>query len=239
MCEMVLSYDRAVANTERISDLFDAIWDGDVARVRALIGREPADVNARMDDMTPLMQAVMLEDRSPECVECLLRAGADPHARTDEGYTAMHCAVDVDGEQSVETARRILGLLAEAGADLEAEQHWGWTPLMRAVLEGSLADVVPLIELGADPNRTYPAHSMPEFLRGWTLLEVPYATPDGPSYLRALLAGGADPHRRNASGLTAREAGEAKLASPEEDMEDEFLAGVRACVELLREAEAD
>ena len=54
---------------------------------------------------------------------------------------------------------RIVTLLVEAGADVEAESNLGWTPLMLAAWEGKVKVVNRLLRAGADPeHRTEMEH---------------------------------------------------------------------------------
>ena len=221
--------------------LVDAIEEGEAERVRTLLTAHPDLVNQPLGEgMMPLHAAVRSGARSVELLEVLLAAGADV-AATSDGWTAMHWGVDCDAPYAGdgEAPEPVLTRLVEAGADLEARAPCGSTPLMRAVVSGSVTEVEALLGLGADPDRTFTEDALPEFLAGETLLEVPYCLPRQyqVAMLAALLAAGADPRRRNEAGLTAREAGERTLAEPEEDMDAAFLAGVRECVEVLREAE--
>jgi len=131
--------------------LFEAVR-GDLEMTQLLVERG-ADVNARDDSgMTVLMVAVSVIERFPEIVQFLITSGANVNARSLEGYTALHCAIDVDFETyEAECTRRVLTTLVKAGADLEAKQDYGWTPLVRAVMEGTAIEVETLLELGADP----------------------------------------------------------------------------------------
>lgn len=127
--------------------------------------------------------------------------GADVNAKTGEGYTALHCAVDVDGETCRgETPGIIIQMLVDAGSDLEAKQHWGWTPLMRAVLEGTEEEVQALCDAGARVDHIYPDHTLPECKRGDTML---MAAVYDPEKVRILMAAGADPYQRGLYGQNA------------------------------------
>ena len=139
----------------------------------------------------PLFWALMAEGRSPDVVRLLLDHGANAAHATDEGYTPRHYIPATNFlDESVKAPFEIAKLLVEAGADIEATQHWGWTSLMRAVSEGTALELQALLMAGANPNVTFPAHTLPEFQRGQTALMV--AGHDTVK-VRLLLDHGADP----------------------------------------------
>jgi ankyrin repeat protein len=122
-----------------------------------------------MDERSPLRQALAKGD--PAEVRRLLDAGADVRYRTADGYDALMDAVHGRLVSRDERLLELLSLLVERGAPLGGEtkyresglralSHWGrfdavrvlldagadegqlaWTPLLRAVALGSLADV--------------------------------------------------------------------------------------------------
>ncbi len=134
----------------------------------------------------------------------------------------------VDGDR----AEEIAGLIA-GGADVNARNQNGWTPLMVAASRGNLEAVNELLTAGADPS----AASRTEFYSGFTaLMAAAYyghpevaealvkagADPDAadnhyygetalmlavkgdcPDTVRVLLAGGANVNARNCQGVTA------------------------------------
>lgn len=130
-----------------------------------------ADVNATMDkngygqNMTPLHLAVQKTesfvywgsmDQSEEILtELLLSAGANPNAKTRNGNTPLHLA----NPEKV----RPLELLVQNGADINAVNAWGRTPILEIIcrlrMGSSLNAAKPsvnvfekLLELGADVN---------------------------------------------------------------------------------------
>src|SRR5262245_36952782 len=118
----------------------DAISAGDAAAVRKLLKERPALIEERSaHGFTPLMLAVSAMDRSLKVVRLLLDHGVSATVVGPDGYTALHMMIDVNGPSgSGKLPGQIARLLADAGADLEARQHWGWTPLMRAAVEGTV-----------------------------------------------------------------------------------------------------
>ena len=103
--------------------LLDAVVGGDAARVRALLDGG----------------SITLAD-----VDALLRSPRTQHHR--ERCTALHWAC-AGGHVGVVDA------LCERGADADATDAAGWTPLMEAATAGEAGAVRALLAAGADPRR--------------------------------------------------------------------------------------
>ncbi|KAF8309627.1 ankyrin [Clavulina sp. PMI_390] len=83
-----------------------------------------------------------------EIVEVLLRYGVDVNTRSRNNGTILHRLVDFgDYNQSISFVQK---LVQEYGADLNAADDNGATPLKKAVLMGSLEYVKGLLDLGAE-----------------------------------------------------------------------------------------
>lgn len=146
-------------------------------------------------------------DGDPEVVRCLLERVADPNARLDWDWTALHAAV---GREDVPLVR----LLLKHGASLHPSAAGlpSYQPLSHAVLL-RLDDMVrELLRQGANPNVEY---------NGVTPLSAA-AFLGQPKCVRLLLAGGANPHYRFRNGELLVEAVEE--------------AGQTQTAKLLREA---
>jgi ankyrin repeat protein len=110
------------------SDLVDAAWSGDTARVQELIGTG-ADANSTdHNGDTALMFAV--SRGYPEIMDALIKAGAEVNAKDRYGLTALMFAASKGRANFVEA------LLGE-GADVNAKDMYGWTPLMFAETAGN------------------------------------------------------------------------------------------------------
>ena len=133
----------------------DAVMDGDVEAVRALI-RQGADVNeAQGDGMTGLHWAARNND--VEAAELLLYAGANPEARTRIGaHTPLHVAGRLGRAE-------VMSVLLEGGADPNPRTSTaGTTPLHFAAAAGSPEAVEVLLEHGAEVNaREAASHHTP------------------------------------------------------------------------------
>ncbi len=211
-----------------------ALDDGDTRTAKRLLRLNPSLLEEPGEyGSLPLMQAVSGMDRTLGCVRALLDAGADVNAKTPEGYTALHYAVDFMGklDRSTEPAQ-FIRLLVKRGADLEARQHWGWTPLMRAVLEGTVEETAALLAAGANPNVAFPQNTLPAFMRGRTLLMG--AISDEPK-MKLLLAAGADAETKDEHGQTALGYARELLAEP---TNDDFTKKVSKCIQLLTSSSA-
>jgi hypothetical protein len=128
-----------------------AIQQDDLQGVQQAIA-DGADVNQR-DGLgsTPLILAAT---KSPQIVRALLRAGADPEA-TGNGRTILATLAfngNVDG---------VRGLI-QGGANVNAKDTGGWTPLLLASQTGHAAVVQALVDAGADVNAQTP--------NGWNAL---------------------------------------------------------------------
>ena len=140
----------------------------------------------------------------------LLAAGADPNARNNNGETPLHRA---------DSANDVTPLLA-AGANLNARDNVGETPLHEATAERSRsADVAAaLLAAGADPNARdnyghMPLHGLAIYAAsgfnvnlnfrpsGFDEIEEEFMARDV-EVARILLAAGADPNARDATGAT-------------------------------------
>jgi uncharacterized protein len=127
-------------------DVFEAAALGEAARLEELLRAETALVRAwSPDGFTALHYASFFG--SPEAIRLLLAAGADLEAPARNGEFApearpLHSAVAAGRADTAEA-------LLEAGADPNARQHGGFTPLMAAEQAGNLELAELLIRHGA------------------------------------------------------------------------------------------
>jgi hypothetical protein len=138
---------------------------------RALFSRKTVADSARRQlayqGKTVLTAAVL--NGSPEMVRLLLQRGAAPDGAVYYADTPLHLAANraITGE-SGEPYRTILGLLLAAGADPNAANAEGNTPLMLAIFgKADSRTVRALLEAGADPTqRNSHGATVQDFLSG-------------------------------------------------------------------------
>jgi len=129
------------------------------------------------------------KSRDVQAIRRLLAQGADVNERFGDGATALHWAAYGDEPEAVE-------LLLAAGAQVDAADDHGITPLWLAAANGARADIVQrLLRAGGNPNA---AHSSGES----ALMSA--ARSGNLAAVRLLLAAGADVTvRERARGQTA------------------------------------
>lgn len=153
------------SRAEAGSTLHDAIAQGDVNKVVALLA-EGADIEAPTSTgETPLMAASLADQ--PEIANLLIQAGANVYHRNDRGMTSLHAAAYIG-------SARVLWRLLEAGADLDDKSNrFGVTPLIAAAEENRPKAVQLLLSRGADVSATelngYTALTRAGWREYWTI----------------------------------------------------------------------
>lgn len=160
-----------------------------------------ADVDAIDDEgYTPLHFSTIKQDgerRGGEaqlvlCVKALLDAGACVDTKTVAGEPSYLTALHLAAQEGL--LKPVLALLA-GGADVNAVDKEGNTPLMYAAFEGGSRTVQALLAEGASLHTTNSGS-------GWTALHNAAAGDDADS-LQLLLNAGGDGSKQDAEGLTA------------------------------------
>ena len=163
----------------------DALQRGDTDAIREKVLDNPSYVHERdfVGD-TPLLTAIAFGNL--ELVQFLIKHGADPNVKVDDGYTCLLTSIESDADKSA----LIVAELIRAGADIHALGTNGWTPLHMAAARGQVEKARLLIDAGADVNRRteIDASETP-------LMEAAFA--GQPSTVRLLLEHGADPSMRD------------------------------------------
>ncbi len=169
--------------TLRLSALEVAVEQRDVGAVRAMLDRGVA-VDATDDNGdTALIRAAIMGDA--ELVSLLLAHHADAKHADRNGATALHFAIDDRAKTEA---------LLAAGANPNAADNTGYTPLMTAANRGAGGEVVELLlDHGADPNHVADDEMTPLILAGGGDLRS----------VKALLAHGADPRAHTTAGFNA------------------------------------
>jgi quinoprotein dehydrogenase-associated probable ABC transporter substrate-binding protein len=125
-------------------ELHNAALAADLDRVKYLLGKKGADIDAKGDDgEAPIHLAVANGDT--EMIAFLLDRKANIDLRDTDGYTPLALA-------AARNKTKVIQLLVSRRADLEAQIPGGYTPLFVAIGEGKYAAAKALMEAGAKCN---------------------------------------------------------------------------------------
>jgi ankyrin repeat protein len=133
-------------------DIFDAAAAGDVDRLTQLLDGDPDLVGAYSEDGYTALHFAAFFDRG-KALRLLLDRGADVGAvaRNDMQVQPLHSGVAAN-------SREIVAALLAAGADPNAKQQGGFTPLMAAEQNEKEGDMVRLLmDHGAEESASAPA----------------------------------------------------------------------------------
>lgn len=147
---------------------------------------------ANSDGWTPLMNAV--NSGNLPAVRTLAAAGANLEATTEEGWTALHFTVQPSKNSDRLHDAEVVKLLVSVGADLNAQNIYGQTPLFLSIENQREEMRKFLMSSGANPDIA--THS------GWTPLMRAVFDGNLPA-ARALVSAKANLEARNREGWTA------------------------------------
>lgn len=104
------------------------------------------DRGIKPDNMTPLIRLMFMRNRfdKSDLVKALIQAGANVNATTSGDYTPLHFAAS-----KKDTPHEVIAMLIDNGADMDALNRDGRTPLQGGAFFQSKS-VITLIEKGAD-----------------------------------------------------------------------------------------
>ncbi len=146
----------------------------------------------------PLIWAVEARDKALERVQAMLNAGARLDLTTKfERFTVLHWMAQ-SRRKGHDKRLAILRLMVLKGADLEARDRFGRTPLHVAITQGSAEDLALLLDAGADA-RAMSWNPLP-FPHERTDLTTLMMAADEPDKMRLLLDHGAEPAQRCGDG---------------------------------------
>jgi ankyrin repeat protein len=144
-----------------------------------------ADLNARDASGKTVLQHISEGHDLP--AELLLKGGADPNIRDNEGDFPLSNALLLNDME-------LFDLLLEHHADISLRQGDGKTPLILAVESGKVVAGGKLLAAGADVSLTDK--------QGWSALHYAVYAGGDPDMVKMLLAKGADPYQKANDGIT-------------------------------------
>lgn len=131
------------------SPVYDSAHKGDVPQVEAWLNDRPEELNYPISDGFSLLHVACAFGQR-NLVTFLLNRHALVNMNADNGSKATPLHLAVAHREEI-TAAAIAEKLIENGAELNAKDANGETPLHHAVARGSVLLVATLIEAGADP----------------------------------------------------------------------------------------
>jgi uncharacterized protein len=146
-CRQPLIRDFLLAHLSSI-DIFEAAAVGDLETLEVLLQEDALQVyQTSADGWGPLHLAAAFG--GPKAAALLLEHGAHLHQVSHNPMRNQPLHACIALSEDVETAR----ILIDQGADLNAVQAGGYTPLHQAAAAGRREFVLLLLEAGADPDK--------------------------------------------------------------------------------------
>jgi len=108
--------------------------------------------NKDLEDGRVAVQKVLkdkIKNDHAKILQKLLKLGARPDVHDVAGYTPLHHCVSVFGNSKTQ---EMAGILIKAGADINAQNRYGWTPLFESVRTIQPVFISFLLRHGADPH---------------------------------------------------------------------------------------
>lgn len=129
-----------------VDELHTAIYQNKLAQVKKLM--KSCGDERDSDGRTPLHIAVLDEEADLKIVKAIVAAGSDVNAADRQGFTSLHFAAR-DGRD------KIVSLLLDHNAEVDALDSWGNTPLFRCVMSQPVNTKIArqLLEAGANPKK--------------------------------------------------------------------------------------
>lgn len=138
-----------------LASILGALLVGGLVFVASQFNGGPPDINARSPSVNPEIGGwtvlhIAAQEGDVARIRALLGEGADPTIADNSGETALYYAVG--GAEDEAKAAECVTILAKGGADVNAAQNAGWSPLHQACSLRRDKVVEVLLRLGADPN---------------------------------------------------------------------------------------
>lgn len=160
---VIIAFLLSAITNIKAQEIFDAVKNNDLNKVKSLIEKEPDLLNARdPNEQTPLHYASQKSNLA--VIKLLVEHGAAVDIKNKMGLTPFYYAASSGKKE-------IINYLLANGAnkkDLELKNPWGRTPLCAVSRDGGNAETIKtLIELGADINTKDNSGWSPIQLAAW------------------------------------------------------------------------
>jgi len=130
-----------------------AYGDGHCEQLIALIEQHTLDINISHCTGEPALFLCACLSGERGIIEYMLQKGGDPNLLTREGDSCLYLATyGILNSKDPDTD--VLQDLKNAGANVNAQNRRGYTPLHRAACKGNVKVIKALLKLGADPYIT-------------------------------------------------------------------------------------